>query len=338
MKVFMRQGSAAQNLQDLLPVVNRYNERWFALCTDDMNPAHLLEKGSIDHLLRLAVATGMAPITALRMATLNPAEHYRLMDRGVLAPGRRADLLVVDNLATFEAQRVYLRGELVAQHGRSVVALQARPPEVSVYDTVHVAWPQVDFRIPAQGSRIRAIGVIPDQLVTKCRILPARIIAGEALADPERDLLKMAVIERHHASGRMGQGFVTGLGMKRGAMASTVAHDHHNLLVVGADDRSMLTAARAVVEAGGGQAVALGGEVMAMLPLPIAGIMTDVGAAELAAGRAGIAAALRELGCAMSDPIFALSLAITLVVIPALKMSNRGLVDVMAGEIVELFV
>ena len=176
MKIFLREGSAAHNLRDLLPVLNQYNERWLSLCTDDKNPADLLEKGSIDHLLRLALEAGVPPVMALRMATLNPAEHYRLWDRGLLAPGRRADLLVVDNLSSFQPQLVYQAGLLVARQGQSAATAENRRSLAATFDdTVRIDWSQVDFRIPARGSRIRAIGVTPDQLITACRIMPAPI-------------------------------------------------------------------------------------------------------------------------------------------------------------------
>jgi adenine deaminase len=337
MKLFLREGSAAHNLLDLLPVLNRYNERWLSLCTDDMNPGDLLKKGSIDHLLRLVLAAGVAPITALRMATLNPAEHYRLWDRGVLAPGRRADLLVVDDLSSFRPQRVYQGGRLVARDARPVARTSTQPPLVTTFDdTVRIDWSQVDFRVPAKGGRLRAIGVISDQLVTTCRIMPARIVEGMALADPGQDLLKMAVIERHKFSGRLGLGFVTGLGLARGAMASTVAHDHHNLLVVGADDESMMTAAQAVAGAGGGQAVALGREVLALLPLPIAGLMSNGSVEQVASDHSALVSAARRHGCRQEDPFMTLSF-LALEVIPDIKLTDRGLVDVQSMEFIPLF-
>ncbi len=338
MKLFLREGSAAHNLQDLLPLVNQHNERWLSLCTDDMNPADLLGKGSIDHLLRLAMAAGVAPITALRMATLNPAEHYRLWDRGLLAPGRRADILVVDSLSSFRPQRVYQAGHLVAREGQLAASVKAqRPVSAKFEDTVRVDWQRLDLRVSAGGRRMRVIGVIPDQLVTDCRIMAAHIVDGRAIADSSRDLLKMAVIERHRGSGRCGLGFVVGMGLQRGAMASTVAHDHHNLLVVGADDASMLTAARAVAAVGGGQAVAFGNEVLALLPLPIAGLMSNGSIEQVAAAQVEVAAAARRLGCTLAEPFMTLSF-LALEVIPELKLTDRGLVQVRTMEFVPLFV
>ncbi len=338
MKLFLREGSAAHNLRDLLPLVNRHNERWLSLCTDDMNPADLLNKGSIDHLLRLAMAAGVAPISALRMATLNPAEHYRLWDRGLLAPGRRADMLVVDSLSSFRLRRVYQAGKLVAREGQLVFDTGAeRPADKVLEDTVRIDWSRIDLRVAAKGRRMRVIGVIPGQLVTGCRVMPATIVDGQAMADTGRDLLKMAVIERHRGSGRVGLGFVAGLGLQRGAMASTVAHDHHNLLVAGADDASMMTAARAVAAVGGGQAVACGQQVLALLPLPIAGLLAQGPAEQVAAAQVELAGAARRLGCTLQDPFMALSF-LALEVIPELKLTDRGLVQVETMELVSLFV
>jgi len=336
MRLFLREGSAAHNLMDLLPLLNRYNERWLSLCTDDLHPADLLEKGAIDHLVRLAVAAGVPPITALRLATLNPAEHYRLEDRGLIAPGRRADLLVVDSLEAFSPVAVYQAGRLVAEDGRLLTGGQGQQIAVGPANSVQVDWRRLDLAIPAQGRRMRTIGMVQGQLVTECRIMPARIVNGQALADPARDLLKMAVIERHRASGRTGLGFVTGLGLQRGAMASTVAHDHHNLMVIGADDRSMLTAARAVATAGGGQAVTLGEEVLALLPLPIAGLMSERPIEEVAAAVSRLTAAARQLGCSLAAPFMDMSF-LGLEVIPALKLTDRGLVQVENMELVPLF-
>ncbi|APG26701.1 adenine deaminase [Syntrophotalea acetylenivorans] len=335
MKVFFREGSAAHNLLDLLPLLDHYNERWISLCTDDLSPADLLTKGSIDNLLRMVMNAGVPPITALRMATLNPAEHYRLWDRGLLAPGRRADILVVDSLSEFQPKRVYRAGQLVETKEQPADRAERVPAKLA--HTVRVDWQRLDLKVAAQGTHMRVIGVIPDQLTTTCRIMPAHIVAEEALACPKRDLLKMAVIERHRESGQCGLGFVTGMGLQRGAIASTVAHDHHNLMVIGGDDRSMLTAARAVAAVGGGQAVALGHEVLALLPLPVAGLMSDGAIEQVASSQNEVAQAARRLGCRLDDPFMTMSF-LALEVIPELKLTDRGLVHVRTMKFVPLFV
>ena len=344
MTVYLREATNARNLLNLLPMVDRWTEPHVAFATDDRVPADLLDQGSIDHLVRLAVAHGLHPISALRIATANPARHYRLEDRGAIAPGRRADLVVFSNPEDFHAEEVWVAGRKVAEDGRPL--FDAPPADASaVTGTVHLDPEALDFRIvldeagaAAGASRsIRVIRAIPDQLLTEGLTLPARIEGGEAVADPERDLAKIAVVERHRRSGRIGKGFVTGLGLARGALAGTVAHDHHNLVVIGADDRSMAAAARAVAEAGGGLAVARGEEVVALLPLPIAGLMSADPVERVRERMDELLAAARDLGATVHDPFMAMSF-LTLEVIPALKITDLGLVDVERFEPVPLFV
>jgi adenine deaminase len=334
--VFIREASNARNLRALLPLVSPMNERRLCFCTDDRQPEDLLGEGSIDHLVREAIAGGVDPVTAIRLATLNPAEHYRLDDRGAVAPGRRADLMVFSDLAAPRAELVFRGGELVAQDGEMRVP---RPPAVraDLPRTVKIDPARLDFAIPARGRKVRVIGIVPDQLLTESLVLEPAVRDGLAVADPGRDLLKMAVVERHHASGQMGLGFVRGLGLERGAIAGTVAHDHHNLVVIGADDLSMETAARAVAEADGGQAVALGSEVLALLPLPIAGLMSDRPIEEVRDQARALLDAARRLGARLREPFMAMSF-LALEVIPALKLTDQGLVDVERFEVVPLFV
>lgn len=339
MRVFLREGSVARNLRALLPAVTPANERRLCFCTDDCQARDLLAKGSIDHLVRLAIAGGVPPVTAIRMATLNPAEHFRLDDRGAVAPGRRADLVVFRDLSAPAAERVYRGGVLVARNGATVPegnagAAPGIPPEVR--NTLSVDWERVDFRIPAGGRRIRVIGVVPGELITGSLEMDARIADGQAVADPEKDLLKIAVIERHRSSGRMGLGFVKGIGLKEGAIAGTVAHDHHNLIAIGADDRSMETAVKAVAEAGGGLAAAHGERVTSLLPLPIAGLMSDEPIERVRDRMDSLLVAAGKLGSPLPDPFMAMSF-LGLEVIPSLKLTDLGLVDVSARKIVPLF-
>ena len=339
MTIFIREGSAARNLQALLPAITLYNERRLCFCTDDRQPRDLLEEGSIDHLIRQAIAGGIAPMTAVRMATLNPAEHFGLHDRGVVVPGRRADLVVFRDLAVPVPERVYQGGVEVARDGAMVPpegGKEAAVPSPKVRNTVFLDWSRVDFRIPARGRRIRVIGAVPGQLITESLEMEPLVQAGWAVADPGRDLLKIAVIERHRSSGRVGLGFVKGIGLKRGALAGTVVHDHHNLIVIGADDRSMETASRAVAEEGGGQAAALGGDVMALLPLPIAGLMSDEPIERVRDRMNSLTAAAATLGSPLNDPFATMSF-LGLEVIPSLKLTDLGLVDGNAMRIVPLF-
>lgn len=339
MRIFLREGSAARNLRDLLPALTPAVERRLSFCTDDLSPGDLLHTGSIDHLVRLAVKAGVPPMLAIRMATLNPAEHFRLEDRGRIVPGCRCDLVVVDNPLDFRPFQVYQAGRLVAQGGE-LTEKQGDPREVDEPErlrrSVAVDWRQVDLTVPAKGERIRVIGLVPDQLVTRHLILPARIENSHAVADPQRDLLKLAVIERHRASGRVGLGFVQGMGLRQGALAGTVAHDHHNLVAIGADDRSMLTAAKAVAEANGGLAAAVGQQVLCLLPLPIAGLMSDLSIEEVARRVAELEVAAGSLGTRLGNPFMTLSF-LALEVIPDLKLTDRGLVDVQKMQLVPLF-
>lgn len=340
MHVFLRGGSVARNMQGLLPVISSQTERWLAFCTDDRDAADLLHEGSIDYLVRIAVAAGVPLVTALRMACFNPAERYRLTDRGLIAPGRRADIVAFSSMDDFRPRMVWQSGRLVAQDGDAVgcCAEQGDTPFMSgLLDTVHVDWEAVDFRIPAQGERVRVIGVLEGQLVTEQRILPGKLQRGELLADPERELLKLAVIERHHATGRCGLGLVQGLQLQRGAVASSVAHDHHNLIVAGVDDRSMMTAVRAVADSGGGQAVALGDQVLAHLALPLGGLMSLATAGELVRMQSRLGAAVQRLGCSMPRLFMTLSF-LGLEVIPELKLTDYGLIDVATQTVVSLFV
>jgi len=345
--IFIREATNARNLDALLPLVTPLTERRISLCTDDRVPSDLLDQGSVDHMVRTAIAHGLEPVTAIRLATLNPAEHYGLPDRGAVAPGRRADLVAFSDLEAPRAEAVWIGGELVAEDGQP--RFERRPPAAdaphvrAVRDTVHLTPEELDFRIPAQGldkeigdgATVRVIGIVPDQLVTEHRTAAARIEDGEVVADPERDLARIAVFERHRGTGRVGRGLVQGLGLRRGALAGTFAHDCHNLVVAGVEDAAMAAAARAVIEAGGGLAVAEGETVREVLPLPLAGLMSDRPIEEVRRTMDRLRTTARELGSPLHDPFMALSF-LTLEVIPALKITDRGLVDVERFETVGL--
>jgi adenine deaminase len=336
--ILIRQATNAQNLRALLPLVTPANSRRICFCTDDRVPADLLDEGSIDWMVRTAIAGGVDPIVALQMAALNASEWYGLRDRGAIAPGRRADLLVCDDLLDFRPQQVYAGGQLVAEAGRLLpaVALPGLPTPKALSGSINVAWESVDLRVPARGRQVRVIGHLPDQLVTEERHLPPTVVAGLAVADPARDILKMAVIERHHACGALGLGFIQGIGLQAGAMAGSVAHDHHNLVVIGADDDSMLLAAHTVADLGGGLAVVAGGEVLAALPLPVGGLMSDRPIGEVRAAYDELRAAAAALGSPLHDPFMAMSF-MALEVIPKLKLTDVGLVDVQQFAPVDLF-
>ncbi len=335
--VFFRQATNARNLRDLLPALTPSNGRRVALCTDDRQPPDLLDEGGIDAMLRLAIAGGVDPVEAIRLATLNPAEYFGLADRGAIAPGRRADLVVVEELDDFRALAVYVAGRPVAREGAVLDGVipdvpRATPPAPSM----RVDWDRVDLAIPADGARARVIRAIPDQIVTGRDEAEPKVRDGAVVADPERDLLKIAVIERHTGSGRVGLGLVAGIGLRGGAIAGTVAHDHHNIIVIGAHDTDMLAAAKAVAAMDGGLAVVRDGAVAASLPLPVAGLMSAEPIEDVRDRLDTVVAAARALGSPLHDPFMAMSF-LGLEVIPTLKVTDRGLVDVEAFEPVGLW-
>jgi adenine deaminase len=343
MIVFVRESTAAKNLRALLPAITPQNSRRCAFCSDDRHPADLLDEGHLDYLIRLAVGEGLDPITAIQMATLNAAEWFRLRDRGAVAPGKRADLLVFSDLKDFHPEMVYAGGTLVAQDGAPAGPWPMLDiDDSSVLDTVHVEWERLSFAIPAEGKRagtpakVRVIGVVPDQVVTKHLIETPTIVDDLAVADVERDLLKLAVVERHKSTGNIGLGLVKGVGLKRGAIAGSVGHDAHNLTIAGCDDVSMMTAARAVGEKGGGLVAAAGEDVLASVPLPIAGLMSDQPVETVRKQMDELVKVAHELGSPLHDPFMTLGF-LALEVIPSLKLTDQGLVDVEKFDFVPLW-
>jgi adenine deaminase len=341
MYLLIREATGARNLLDLLPVVTPENSRRCCFCTDDYHPTDILNDGEMDHILRQAVAQGLDPVTAIRMATLNTAEWFRLHDRGAVAPGRRADLVIFPDLQDIRPELVFCGGKLVARNGDPIGEWPVPAVDQSpVRDTIHVDWESLNeqtLRIPAEGTRAHVIGVIENQIVTKHLIEEIARENGHAVSDTERDLLKMAVIERHQGTGNVGLGFIHGFGLKAGALATSVAHDHHNIVVVGVDDQSMLTAARAVGDMGGGFATANKGQVLATLPLPIAGLMSEQPAEAVAEAMETLLKSAADLGSILPDPFMTLSF-MALEVIPALKLTDQALIDVAQFEPVKLFI
>jgi adenine deaminase len=335
MYVMIREASNARNLAALLPLVTPATSRRCLLVTDDRTPADLLDEGHVNFLVRKAIGLGLDPVTAIQLATLNAAEYFGLRDRGAIAPGRVADLVVLDSLtADLAVRQVYRGGQLVAADGELLAPAPSTPPPPSPINVHEVGL--ADLRLPATGHRARIIGLVPDQIVTRALVDRPKIEDGAAVADVERDIQKLAVVERHRASGNVGLGLVQGFGLRRGALASSVAHDSHNIVVVGANDADMLAAVEAIVALGGGQVAVADGEVLARVPLPIAGLMSDQPLAVVREQVDQLVAAARALGSRLHSPFMALSF-LALPVIPELKLTDHGLVDVTAFQLVPVF-
>lgn len=344
MRVCLREGSAARNLEALVPAVNERNAHRFCFCTDDRHPGDLHAEGHIDHVVREAVRLGLDPVTALAMASLHVADHYRQPDLGAIAPGRFADMIVFDDLADIRPRRVVFRGETIAEDGRMLttpVVTGEGGARSARRATVHLpaCLSEASFRVaaPEPAGLIRVIGADPCQLVTTEHHMEPRVEDGLCVADPDRDMLKLAVIARHGIADGIGLGFVRGFGFRDGALASTVGHDAHNLAVVGTNDDDMLVAAGALEDAGGGQCVVRNGRIVALLPLPIAGLLSDADAPEVISRQRALLDGSREIGCPLDDPFMPLSF-LPLPVIPSLKLTDLGLVDVESQTVVPLHV
>jgi adenine deaminase len=335
MHILIREGTTARNLHPLLPLVTAQNARLCHFCTDDRHPDTLLSEGHIDGIVRQAIAWGLDPVMAIQMATINTAEYFRQWHVGAIAPGYRADLLVLGDLETVRVERVYAAGQLVAEEGQALFS-PADLPHVPIRPSVNVDLAALDLGIEAGEGPVRVIGAIPGQVVTADLRLEPTIEGGGVVSDPDRDLLKMAVIERHHGTGNVGLGLVKGVGLKGGAIASSVAHDSHNLIVIGASDGEMRAAVAAIAEMGGGQVVVADGEVRAACPLPIAGLMSDRPLEEVHDQVETLTRAAHGLGCTLPDPLMTMSF-LALPVIPSLKLTDRGLVDVNKFDFVPLF-
>jgi adenine deaminase len=333
--VLIREASNARNLRDLLPLVRNYGPAFTAFCTDDREPGELLREGHINQMARVAVEEGIAPEDALLLASLHAARCHGLNDRGAIAPGYVADLVLLPDLMSFAPEAVFKDGVRVA--GPDGVA-PFPVPEVPewVRQTVRAApVGRSQLRVPSTGRPIRVIGIIPDQLITESLELEPTVADGVAVADPARDLAKIAVVERHLATGRVGLGFVSGFGLERGAFATTIAHDAHNIVCVGMSDEDMALCVRRLQEIGGGIVAIEDRRVVAEIALPVAGLMSDRPAEEVVAQLDAVEAAVRALGVRVPSPFMTLSF-LALSVIPALKITDHGLVDVGRFETVPL--
>jgi adenine deaminase len=340
MWVMIREASMIRNLVDLLPLVTQYGTDNTLFVTDDREVDTLLHEGHINAMVRLAVNNGLSPADAVKLATLNVARCHRIEGLGAVAPGYLADICVLSDLEDFVPDLVFKAGKPVVESG-TVVNFAAMPIPDFVRETVHIPKlsPQ-DLEVSAgdHGSvEIRVVDLIPDQVTTRAGLATARIVDGRIVADPERDLAKLVVVERHHASGQAGIGFVRGFNLKRGAFASTVAHDAHNIVVAGVNDDDIIAAVNALADLGGGLCVVDGREVIASLPLPIAGLMSDRPAEEVDQTIRRLEAALADLGVTIPTPFMYLSF-LALSVIPEIRVTDKGIVDVNAFELVPLII
>jgi adenine deaminase len=337
MHIMLREGSQARDLEALAPLVTAQTKHRCMLVSDDCHPEDLLEQGHMNRVLGRAMELSIDPISCIQLASLNPARYFGLRQLGAIAPGYQADIVVLGSLESLEVSRVYKKGRLVAKDGKCLLAKLSVAKESKLVSMKLDELNEEDLRIRVEGSRIRAIRAAANTLITEEEILPVTERRGEAVSEPDRDLLKMAVIERHHGSGRKGLGFVRGLGLRQGALASTVAHDSHNLIVVGANDQDMVVAANVLRDMGGGLVVIRGGRVEAQLPLPVAGLMSTASLERVVELKKEVNKAALELGATLEQPFMALSF-LALPVIPKLKLTDQGLVDVESFKHVPLFV
>jgi adenine deaminase len=327
MWLMIREGSAARNLDALLPLVKELHPPRVFFVTDDRDPQDLTTRGHIDSMVRRAIELGLDPVEAIRLASYNTAQYFRLYDRGAIAPGFVADMVVLDDLATFRVESVYKDGTLVAREGALLVELPVA--EIgSVTGTVHIGdIAQAAIEIPGKPGLVEVIGIEPGQITTRHLREEAPLRDGKIVADPARDLLKLVVIERHHASGRVGLGLVKGFGLSKGAIASSVAHDAHNIVIAGVSDSDIVHAARVLEEMGGGFACVVDGTVRASVPLPLGGLVSPLPVTELVQQLRVLDATASELGCTLDHPCMTLSF-LSLSVIPSLKLTDQGLIDV----------
>ena len=335
MYLMIREATGARDLEALIPVLKQYNTRKCMFVTDDRHPKHLAKH--ISRMVKKAVANGIDPIKAIQMASLNTAEYFKLSNLGAIAPGYKADMLVLKNLVDFEPEMVFKNGKLTAQNGKMLIDTDVlkTPPlrgSVNIKYLYHK-----DLQIKAKTDTVKVINVIPKQLITARTDEKIKVVNNLAMPDVENDILKIAVIERHKATGNIGLGFVKGFGLKSGAIASTVAHDSHNMIVIGTNDEDMYYAAVELVKSQGGKIIVENSQTLAHLKLPVAGLMSDKTAEEVQKNIKELEQAAQKIGCKIEDPFMSMAF-LSLSVIPELKITDKGLIDVNKFEVTDLFV
>ncbi|RKX78750.1 MAG: adenine deaminase [Spirochaetes bacterium] len=337
MQVLIREGTAAKNLEALVKAVDSSNCRFFSFCTDDREPADIIREGHIDFLIKKAIRLGLDPITAIRMATINTATHYNLRSMGAIAPGYKADMVVIDDLKNLNIKMVIKDSRVVAENEQMVAPLTGLHEDLpEVLGKVNLPdFSGADFKIPAGSRKIRVIGMRLGDLYTDSLVMDARIEEGSAVADPEGDLVKVLVFDRHQGK-HISKAFAKGFGIKRGALATTIGHDAHNLCVMGVDDKDMFIATKRVQELNGGIVSVIDRKIEAELALPIAGLMSDKLLDRVVKELEEIKKAIHRMGS--RGDILMIFHFIQLAVIPELKLTDRGLVNVAEQRFVELFV
>jgi adenine deaminase len=327
MFVMIREGSSEKNLEDLLPLVTNMTWQRCMFVVDDRTCIDLHDDGDIDAVVRKAIRLGLEPVRAIQMATINPASYFKLNHHGAIAPGYYANLMVLDDLTSLSVNEVFYHGRLVARDGQAIFPA----PESGshrLFSSMNIKpFTRDAFRLEAAGDSLWVIEVLPGQIITRKKSVKATVDNGEVIADTDRDILKIAVVERHHATGNIGLGLINGFGLKRGALASSVAHDSHNIVVVGASDDDMYLAVKEIERMGGGLVVAADGRVLGSLALPVAGILTDRSLETVVNELRRLEKIAVELGTALTAPFATLSF-IALPVIPEIRLTDLGLVDV----------
>lgn len=335
LKIMIREGSTEKNLETLLPLVDNSNWPQFMMATDDRSASDLTALGHIDHNLRKAISLGLDPITAVRLATFNPASHYSLnglappgrAGLGQITPGAKCNLVLFEKLEKPDPAVVFYEGEIAARKGESLFEEES-VDDRHLRETVNLkSFSLDDLKIPERYKNKPVIEIVPNQIVTKKSNLHPRLEEGSVVADIQKDVLKLLLFERHKATGKIGGGFVTGFGLKKGAIGSSVAHDAHNILAVGVDDESIFTAVKQIEKMQGGLVVALKGQVLATLPLPIACLLADLPCHEVKSRLAKLTKVAQSLGSKLEDPFATLSF-LALSVIPEIRITDQGLLDV----------
>ena len=331
----VREGTAAKDLNALMPILLHDNNRKIMFVTDDRHPEDLTVH--INGMVQRAVENRVNPIKAIQMASLNTAEYFKIQDLGAIAPGYRADFNVFENLQEFtKPLMVFKGGEVVAENGELIENLE-NIEIPATRGSVNVGWLEDDcFHIEAKGKKVRAIEIIPHQLITKETVVEINEKDGLAMPKVEDDVLKICVVERHRASGNIGKGFVKGFGIKEGAIASTVAHDSHNMIIIGTNDEDMLLAQKELVKSQGGKVVIKNGEVLAKLPLPIAGLMSDKDINYVTEQSEALNKAAKEIGCVVDDPFMTMGF-LSLPVIPELKITDKGIFSTKGFDFIDIF-